>query len=460
MVVGTAWSASQSKTVLLTSIARKAILSEFTHTKLIDATMLTRRYDFLKAPGATFVTLTKSRGLRGCIGSLRARYPLLDDVAHNARAAAFRDPRFAPLRPQEWEDLSVEVSLLGSPEHVVYKDTEALRKTIVPGRDGIILTLGKHRATYLPQVWEQMKGFNEFFDFLCRKAQLERGCLALHPRIERYRVTSYDEAALYKRPMPNAGAFYPAQCLALWKTFGAFERQGEAKHLRDAAPRALVVPHAGYRYSGYTADLAYRTAAKYRRTYRRIVVVGPSHRVAFDGVSAARYDAYRTPCAPVSNDRPYVKTLAGRFPVVFVPAVHEREHSTEVQLPFIDGYLPFLPVVELIYGNVDTLSLQKILAYVLEDPGNLLIVSTDLSHYYSLDKAHRLDAHCLDALRGVDVSKLRRCKACGKTGLAALIGAAKQLGLTSELLDYRTSAASTGDTRKVVGYMSGAFYAQ
>ncbi|HDQ34863.1 MAG TPA: AmmeMemoRadiSam system protein A [Chloroflexi bacterium] len=126
----------------------------------------------LRAPGASFVTLTLAGELRGCIGSLTPRRPLALDVRENAVAAAFEDPRFLPLTPAEFEQLHIEISVLTPHEPLDYTDANDLLQKLRPGVDGVVLEQGWHRATFLPQVWEQLPDPRDFLGHLCRKAQL------------------------------------------------------------------------------------------------------------------------------------------------------------------------------------------------------------------------------------------------------------------------------------------------
>jgi AmmeMemoRadiSam system protein A len=127
---------------------------------------------WLSACGATFVTLTKQGELRGCIGTLQAHRPLIEDVRENAHAAAFRDPRFPPVRRDEFDDVSVEISLLSDPEPMAFAtEAEALVR-LRPHIDGVVLEYGYHRATFLPQVWEQLPDPRQFLKHLKRKAGL------------------------------------------------------------------------------------------------------------------------------------------------------------------------------------------------------------------------------------------------------------------------------------------------
>ncbi len=447
---------ADSKTVLLTSIARDAILESLTKTKRINKEAMIKQYPFLAQQGAVFVTLNKQHRLRGCIGSLKAYRPLIDDIMANARAAAFEDNRFYPLKLEEIDAVDIEVSVLTPPKKITYRSVEDLKQKVHPHTDGIILKAGSHRATYLPQVWEQMAGFDEFFSFLCRKAGLDANCLALHPTLYRYSDKKYSETTVRKRQMANAGTFYPKQCTQTLDVLAALEKRAMRTMPEMKKIKAIVVPHAGYKFSGITADFVYRLAAK--SGARHIVILGPSHFVRFDGVSSVPVDTFETPCGLLLNDKRMILNLEKHFKLVYAPEAHAGEHSTEVQLPFIHRYLPQRSVTELIYGNVDKTALQQMVQWLLKQPDVLLIVSTDLSHYYSQKKAHRLDFACIDALTDLSVKKLDKCEACGKSGLRALVEAAENLGLKSELIDYRTSADATGDTSRVVGYMSAVVY--
>ncbi|GEM_PF-174391 len=448
-----------NETVLLTSIARDAILESLTHEKHLDRAKLIKAHPFLAEDAATFVTLTERGRLRGCIGSLRAHRALYDDIVENARSAAFSDSRFYPLKPDEYDRIEVEVSVLTPPQKVEYRSVDELRKIVVPGEDGIVLKMGGHRATYLPQVWNDMHGFDAFFGFLCLKAGLGKSCLQMHPEIYRYRVRKFSESDLRVLPAAGAGMFYPESCMETERLLRSFESRavkGGNGSVSYPRAKAIVVPHAGYRYSGYTADRVYRAVAG--SDARRIVVLGPSHYVRFRGLSTPDVQALKTPCGLLPTDPDYVRKLRRLFPVGSIGEVHEKEHSTDVQLPFVRRYLPCRPVVELVYGSVRTQTLEDLVRFLLDDPDNLLIVSTDLSHYYPLKKAHRLDFKCLDAVTEYDERALRSCEACGKPALAALIGAAKAKGLKSKLIDYRTSADSSGDRERVVGYMGAVLY--
>ena len=178
------------KEVLL-SLARAAIKSSFVNAK-VD-TSFAEEYPELQEQGASFVTLTQDGQLRGCIGSIIAHRPLLEDIIHNARSAAFKDPRFMPLREDELEMTKIEVSLLTPPQPLEYDDSTDLKSKINIGIDGVILKHNDYQATFLPQVWEELGEFELFFSHLCQKSGMAQGCLALHPEIYTYQVEKVKE---------------------------------------------------------------------------------------------------------------------------------------------------------------------------------------------------------------------------------------------------------------------------
>ncbi|MFH0933756.1 MAG: AmmeMemoRadiSam system protein A [Pseudomonadota bacterium] len=153
------------------------------------------RTAWLEEPGATFVTLMLDGRLRGCIGSLEAHRPLVDDVRHNAVAAAFRDPRFMPLNELEFADTAIEVSVLGTPEPIRFTSEADALAQLHRGSDGVILEYGRHRATYLPQVWAQLPDPQTFVEELKVKAGLPEDFWSDDIRLSRYTVQKFSEGA-------------------------------------------------------------------------------------------------------------------------------------------------------------------------------------------------------------------------------------------------------------------------
>ncbi len=189
----------RTESLILLDIARKAILAKLTGNSIINKKELIKQYPVLKENRAVFVTLNKRRKnkafpeLRGCIGSILPHRTLLDDLIHNAKAAAFDDPRFPPLDIDEFDEISIEVSILSIPEKVYYRDIDELKRLIVPGKHGVILKKDWNRATFLPDVWKKLPEFEDFFAHLCKKAGLQENCLLFHPDIEIYTVEKIEE---------------------------------------------------------------------------------------------------------------------------------------------------------------------------------------------------------------------------------------------------------------------------
>jgi AmmeMemoRadiSam system protein B len=227
----------------------------------------------------------------------------------------------------------------------------------------------------------------------------------------------------------------------------------KAKEIFSLKPKAIIVPHAGWVYSGFTANFAYRIASNTKP--KRILVIGPSHKFPIEGISVTLEESYETPCGILPIDRDFSLKIMENFGVQNLEYVHV-EHSTEVQMPFIYHYFGGIPVVELIYGNYSPNKLKEIIEFAIDD-NSLIVISSDLSHYYDIKTANALDSHCLKAVNDLDLLELEKCEACGKIGIAAIIEAAREEKLTPFIVDYRTSADVSGDESQVVGYMSALF---
>lgn len=260
-----------------------------------------------------------------------------------------------------------------------------------------------------------------------------------------------------KRKMSVSGTFYPARGVELERYFEHFSTvYDEDTVLPQLTSRAVIVPHAGYIYSGYSANIAYRVLQNSK--INKFVVIGPSHRFAFDGISLCDYGYYETPFGDIKGSDFLLKSLKDQFNFSCMHQAH-FEHSTEVQFPFLKHYISKVEIVELIYSSIDSKSLSNIIDFVLKQEGCGVIISSDLSHYYTLSNATRLDNICVEAVENIDVKRLHSgCEACGILGIEALLLSAKNLSLKPHVLDYRTSADASGDTERVVGYLSACFY--
>jgi len=265
----------------------------------------------------------------------------------------------------------------------------------------------------------------------------------------------------HERKAAVRGVFYPKDCSKIKTYFQKFrdfmDRKKQNISLSKVAPRAIIVPHAGYVYSGFTANIAYTMLAN--SGAKRVVVIGPSHHYYFEGISGSYFEEYETPCGNIEIDSDYLITLAKNFKIGFEPKAHMKEHSTEVQMPFIKEYLPNAKVVALVYGKISSSKLSEIITYILEDANNAVVISSDLSHFYTQEQAKKLDSICLDAIQSLSSQRLDQgCEACGILGIKATILSSHTLKLQSQLLDYRTSFDYSGDKSRVVGYASVVLY--
>lgn len=262
------------------------------------------------------------------------------------------------------------------------------------------------------------------------------------------------------RMMSVAGSFYPADPTEIIQMIDHFNEilvshPDLLERYNTLLGRAVIVPHAGWIYSGFTANIAHKILSQAKP--KTIVVIGPSHRVGFEGISISDLITYQTPLGDLSINHELVQTLRQHFSLPYFPQAH-HEHSTEVQMPFIKYYMPDVKVIELVYAYAKSAQISPIIDYVLNLSDTAVVISTDLSHYYSLDEAKKLDSICLEAIRNENIQELHQgCEACGMIGVEAMLGVAKQRDMRSILLDYRTSADASGDSTRVVGYASALF---
>lgn len=255
------------------------------------------------------------------------------------------------------------------------------------------------------------------------------------------------------RHMSVAGSFYPTSSEEIKKYFTHFNTVlQKSTTLPVVQSRAVIVPHAGYIYSGFTANLAYRVLEASKAT--NYLVIGPSHRVGFDGISIGDFESYATPFGEIQSAHRLLTTLKEKFQLHCINEAH-HEHSTEVQFPFIKHYLQDANIVELVYSNSNVEALSEIIDYALQDESCGVIISTDLSHFHTLQDANKLDNICLNAISELDLAKLHSgCEACGILGVEAMLQSAKRSKLSANILDYRTSADASQDESRVVGYVS------
>ncbi len=257
------------------------------------------------------------------------------------------------------------------------------------------------------------------------------------------------------RPAAVAGSFYPDDPIVL--------RRAVADLLADAgagaaspAPKALIVPHAGYVYSGAVAASAYAGLAGLSGRIRRVVLLGPTHRVAVRGLALPEVEYFATPLGHVQLDREGMAALAGLPQVVRSAAAHQMEHSLEVQLPFLQQVLGDFELLPLAVGDATAAEVAEVLEQVWGGDETLIVISSDLSHFLPDALARQVDGETVKAILALD-PHLNHEQACGATPVNGLLLAARRHGLHPLALDVRNSSATAGDPERVVGYAAFAF---
>lgn len=258
------------------------------------------------------------------------------------------------------------------------------------------------------------------------------------------------------RPAAVAGTFYPSTPAALRQALQhSFDAAAPIPPGEARVPKALVVPHAGYRYSGSIAASAYARLGVARHAVRRVVLAGPSHRVYLRGLGVSSADAFETPLGLVRVDTELREKVLGLPEVHIDDAAHAYEHSLEVQLPFLQTLLDDFTFLPLSVGDATTDEVAEVLEACWGGAETLVVVSTDLSHYHPYAEAIDFDTRTAAAIVDLRTGQISDMAACGARALRGLLTVAGERQLTVEQLDLRNSADTGGGRDRVVGY--GAF---
>jgi AmmeMemoRadiSam system protein B len=253
------------------------------------------------------------------------------------------------------------------------------------------------------------------------------------------------------RPAAVAGYFYPANAKELKNLINKFFEKEEEVFEPPKKIKALIVPHAGYIYSGPVAAQAYKILKNNKQNPQKIILIGPSHHFALNYFVFSESDEWAT---PLGN----VKVLKPQKAEEFFEPAFEPEHSLEVQLPFLQTILSKFEIMPILI-NEDKVAL-KLADFLKEtiDEKTLIIVSSDLSHYYPLEIANQIDNQTIKIIENKDIGKKNLIDACGRAGILSLLYLANNLNWKVNLIKYQTSYETTNDDLNVVGYASFVFY--
>ena len=256
------------------------------------------------------------------------------------------------------------------------------------------------------------------------------------------------------------GLFYPAAPGALRALVAGYLAGAGDDDDDDAArvhPKLLITPHAGYEYCGAVAARAYALLGRRRDTLiRRVVLLGPAHRVAIGGLAAPEADAFETPLGEIPLDLAALAGLDDLPQVIRSDRVHEREHSLEVQLPFLQMLLGSFTLVPLVVGDAGAEDVAQVLERLWGGDETLIVISSDLSHYLPYEQAQAIDRATVQRILRLDAG-LAPHEACGAAAINGALLAARRHGLEPRLLDLRNSGDTAGDRVRVVGYGALAF---
>ena len=258
------------------------------------------------------------------------------------------------------------------------------------------------------------------------------------------------------RPAAVAGMFYPAASATLQREVEGFLANArQQSRAVNTHPKAIIAPHAGYIYSGAVAASAY--ALLDAALVRRVVLLGPTHRVAVRGLALPGCSRFATPLGEVTIDAEAVQLLTAMPQVTTSAPAHALEHSLEVHVPFLQSILNDFTLVPLAVGDAHPAEVAEVIDALWGGPETLIVVSSDLSHYLPYDRARAIDRGTADAIVQLNPG-LDHDQACGATPVSGLLIAARRRAMRVELLDLRNSGDTAGDKSAVVGYASFGLY--
>jgi hypothetical protein len=260
---------------------------------------------------------------------------------------------------------------------------------------------------------------------------------------------------LNERPPAVAGAFYAGDAPSLEREVSDLLAQVPEDAAQGPPPKAVIAPHAGFRFSGAVAARVYASLAPLRGRIERVVLLGPSHHVPFRGLAASSAERFVTPLGAIPVDAEGVATALAQPGVQTLDAAHAREHSLETQLPFLQRVLGEFRLIPLVAGDTTPAEAGRVLEALWGGPETLIVISSDLSHFHDDATARRLDRATARAIEGLEEAALGHENACGFHPIRGLLWVARRRGGRMRTLDLRNSSDAGAPRERVVGY--GAF---
>lgn len=246
-----------------------------------------------------------------------------------------------------------------------------------------------------------------------------------------------------------AGLFYPSDPQELRAMVGSFLQKVD---ISGEIPKALIAPHAGYVYSGPIAATVYAPLVRVRDILKRVILMGPSHRVSFTGVALSSASFFVTPLGKIAVDPSAREILSGLPQVGILDQAHAQEHSLEVHLPFLQEVLDEFTLVPIVVGEASPEAVAEVIERLWGGPETLIVISSDLSHYHDYETARRLDAATSRAIEELRPEAIQHGDACGRNPINGLLTVARRRGMSSRTRDLRNSGDTAGLRDRVVGY--------
>jgi MEMO1 family protein len=258
-----------------------------------------------------------------------------------------------------------------------------------------------------------------------------------------------------KRPPAVAGYFYPASADELRTMISRFMQQADRG---DRVPKAIIAPHAGYIYSGQTAARAYACLQPIKHKIKRIILLGPAHRVHVNGLALSSAKYFTTPLGDIEIDQAAINLIQDLPQVCVSDIAHEQEHSLEVHLPLLQYLLDTFTLLPLVVGEANPESVAEVLDILWGGEETFIIISSDLSHYQEYNKAHSVDTSTTRAIEQLQLEKIGPHQACGCMPMRGLLHIARTKKLTVKTIELCNSGDTAGTRDRVVGYGAYGFY--